>query len=112
MKALYDLNLLTPAPFEEPIEFTYRRLWHDEGTKARHGAAMMSPNLAWWEGMHLVGQNFYGEFLPQVRQLAGKEKADALIEEHVTSLEHHSWLKNPDQPNPILGYGIGRPSHD
>ncbi|MEN8180001.1 MAG: multiheme c-type cytochrome [Pseudomonadota bacterium] len=112
MRALYDLNLLTPAPFDEPLEFTYWRLWHDAGTKARHGAAMMSPNLAWWEGMHLVSQNFYGEFLPQVRELAGKEQGDALIEEHVTSLEHHSWLKNLDQPNPILGYGIGRPSHD
>ncbi len=112
MQALYNLNLLTPAPFDEPIEFTYWRLWHDEGTKARHGAAMMSPNLAWWEGMHLVGQNFYGEFLPQLRELAGKERADALIEQHVTSLEQHNWLKNPDRPNPILGYGIGRPSHD
>lgn len=112
MNTLYDQNLLTPAPFDEPIEFTYWRLWHDAGTKARHGAAMMSPNLAWWEGMHQVQQNFYSEFLPQVRQLAGDEQADALIEEHVTSLEHHNWLKNPGKPNPGLGYGIGRPSHD
>jgi hypothetical protein len=112
MNALYEMDLLTPAPFDEPIEFTYWRLWHDEGTQARHGAAMMSPNLAWWEGMHLVAQNFYGQFLPQVRELAGEEKANALIEEHVTSLEQHSWLNNPSNSNPALGYGIGRPSHD
>ncbi|MBL3601108.1 MAG: hypothetical protein JMN25_14785 [gamma proteobacterium endosymbiont of Lamellibrachia anaximandri] len=112
MLALYDMNLLTPAPFDDPLEFTYWRLWHDEGTRARHGAAMMSPNFTWWEGMHLVGQNFYGEFLPQVRELAGTEKADQLINEHVLSLDEHSWLKNPSKPNPILGYGIGKPSHD
>ncbi len=74
MAALYDMDLLSPAPFDEPIEFTYWRLWHDDGTQARHGAAMMSPNLAWWEGMHRVGQRFYGEFLAQVREVAGQEQ--------------------------------------
>ena len=112
MNALYDMELLTPAPFDEPLEFIYWRLWHDEGTQARHGAAMMSPNLAWWKGMHLVSQNFYGEFLPQVRQLAGEQKAGELIAKHVTSLDSHSWLKSPNKPNPILGYGIGRPVND
>jgi hypothetical protein len=112
MNALYDMDLLTPAPFDEPLEFTYWRLWHDEGTQARHGAAMMSPNLAWWKGMHLVSQNFYGQFLPQLRELAGEEKAANLIDQFVTSLDAHSWLKTPNKPNPILGYGIGRPSND
>jgi len=112
MKALYEKELLTPAPFDEALEFTYWRLWHDEGTRARHGAAMGSPNFAWWEGMHLVAQNFYGTFLPQVRLTAGAEIGEALIEEHVTSLEQHSWLKQPNKPNPILGYGIGNPGNE
>jgi hypothetical protein len=111
MNALYDKDLLTPAPFDEPIEFTYWRLWHDDGTRARHGAAMMSPNLAWWEGMHRVGQRFYGEFLPQLREVAAAE-AEALIEQHVLSLEQHSWLKDPGQSNPALGFGIGRPGDE
>ena len=112
MQDLYAQELLTPVPFDEPLEFTYWRLWHDEGTRARHGAAMMSPNFAWWEGMYEVGQNFYGEFLPQVRVLAGDAKAQQIIDKHVTPLAQHSWLKNPSKPNPILGYGIGRPSDD
>ncbi|MES9979443.1 MAG: multiheme c-type cytochrome [Candidatus Thiodiazotropha sp. 6PLUC6] len=112
MSALYEMKLLTPAPFDEPIEFSFWRLWHDEGTAARHGAAMMSPNYASWEGMHKVGQNFYGEFLPQLRQLAGEEKANDLIKTHVTSLDQHSWLNNSSKPNPILGYGIGKESHE
>jgi hypothetical protein len=112
MSALYEKKLLTPAPFDEPIEFSFWRLWHDEGTAARHGAAMMSPNAASWEGMHKVGQNFYGEFLPQLRQLAGEQIANELIEAHVTSLDQHSWLNHPTKPNPILGYGVGKATHD
>lgn len=112
MLALYDRKLLTPAPFDEPLEDTYWQLWHDEGTRARHGAAMGSPNYAWWEGMHRVARTFYASFLPQVRQVAGEEAGQALIDEHVTSLDQHSWLKRPDQPNPILGYGIGHPGND
>jgi hypothetical protein len=112
MNALYDSDLLSPAPFDEPIEYTYWRLWHDDGTRARHGAAMMSPNLAWWEGMHRVAQRFYGEFLPQLRQIAGQEKAQALIDQHVLSLDQHHWLKKPSQPNPLLGFGSGRPDDE
>ena len=112
MKALYEQGVLTPAPFDEPLEFSYWRLWHDEGTRARHGAAMGSPNFAWWEGMHLVAQNFYGTFLPQVKQVAGDELGAALIEAEVTSKEQHRWLKEPGRPNPILGYGIGIPDDE
>lgn len=112
MMALYDKKLLTPAPFDEPLEFTYWELWHDEGARARHGAAMASPNHAWWEGMYLVGRNFYAKFLPEVRAVAGKE-GEALIQQHVGALEeHHGWLKQPDKANPILGYGAGKPTHD
>lgn len=112
MQALYEMNLLTPAPFDEPIEIAYWRLWHNEGAMARHGAAMMSPNSTWWEGMHLVARNFYGDFLTQVHKVAGKETSEALIQKHVTSSELHGWLQNPDKPNLILGYGVGRPGHD
>ncbi|MDJ0805983.1 MAG: multiheme c-type cytochrome [Gammaproteobacteria bacterium] len=112
MQTLYAEDLLTPAPFDEPLESIYWRLWHDEATKARHGAAMMSPNLTWWEGMHRVAHNFYNEFLPAVRKVAGEDRANSLIDEHVGSLEHHKWLKDASITNPILGYGIGRTSHD
>lgn len=112
MQALYADKSLTPAPFDETLEFTYWRMWHDAGTRARHGAAMMSPKMTSWDGMHQVGQIFYGEFLPQLRTLLGDERAEALIAEHVSSLDSHQWLKHPERANPALGYGIGRPHHD
>ena len=107
MKALYSEKKLTPAPFDEPIEYTYWELWHDEGARARHGAAMASPNHTWWEGIYVVGRNFYSKFLPQVREVAGEEAGNALIEKHVRSLPDHQWLTEPDKGNPILGYGVG-----
>jgi len=109
MIALYDKDLLTPTPFDEPIEFTYWELWHDEGARARHGAAMASPNHTWWEGMYLVGRNFYTKFLPQVKEVAGKE-AEQIIKKYVTdNEEHHGWLKQPNKLNPILGFGTNNP---
>jgi hydroxylamine dehydrogenase len=104
MAELYNKKLLTPLPFDEPIEFTYWELWHDEGARARHGASMASPNHAWWEGMYLVGRNFYGKLLPQVREVAGSE-ADLIIERHVGAQDSHGWLKESDAANPILGFG-------
>ncbi len=110
MQTLYSDNLLTPLPFDEPLEITYWSLWHNGGTRARHGAAMGSPSNT-WEGMSDVGKLFYGKFLAQVREVAGKEKAEALLQQFIQTSEHHDWLNHPDKSNPILGYGKGN-SHE
>ena len=104
MAGLYAEGRLTPLPFDEPIEFTYWEIWHDEGARARHGAAMASPNHTWWEGMYLVGRNFYSRFLPQARAAAGDRSA-ALVDAQLTG-DHHQWLTDPAAGNPILGIDI------
>lgn len=111
MQALYSQQKLTPTPFDEPIEFTYWELWHDEGARARHGASMASPNHAWWEGMYVVSRNFYSRFLPQVREVAGDDAA-ALIDQHVASLEFHAWMRAPQKGSPILGVGTPKVQND
>lgn len=111
MDDLYQGGYLTPIPFDEPIEFTYWELWHDEGARARHGASMASPNHAWWEGMYQVGRNFYGHFLPQVREEAGAE-AQAILDRHLTEEAGHGWLTHPTQVYPILGLGQGEEGGD
>jgi hypothetical protein len=103
MAGLYDAGLLTPLPFDEPLEYTYWELWHDEGARARHGASMMSPNHAWWEGMYLVGRNFYSRFLPEARAVAG-EQAAALVDAHIDGADGHAWLARTGEGNPILGW--------
>ncbi len=111
MRELYAENLLTPLPFDEPVEVTYWKLWHNSGTMARHGAAMGSPSMT-WKGMNDVGTEFYGTFLPQVETVAGKEKGAALIKKHVHDSEHHDWLNHPDKSSPILGFGKGKINED
>lgn len=103
MAGLYAAELLTPTPFDEPIEFTYWELWHDEGARARHGASMMSPNHAWWEGMYVVGRNFYARFLPEARAIAGG-RADELVDAVIGAVESHQWLNDPGQTSAILGF--------
>ncbi len=103
MRALYERGLLTPLPFDEPLEFTYWELWHDEGARARHGASMMSANHAWWEGMYLVGRNFYSRFLPQAREVAGEQAAE-IIDPVLAASGRHEWLNETAQGNPILGW--------
>jgi hypothetical protein len=108
MQVLYADGLLTPTPFDEPIEYVYWELWHDEGARARHGASMASANHTWWDGMYLVGRNFYSRFLPQVKQIAGKDRADELIQKYIKSSDHHQWMEQPRKSNPILGYEVGK----
>ena len=111
MQELYSENLLTPLPFDEPLEITFWSLWHTSGTLARHGAAMGSPSMT-WKGMSDLGSDFYGKFLTQVREVAGKEKGDAIIKKHINGSEHHDWLNHPKKANPILGFGQGKGNED
>ncbi len=107
MAGLYAREKLTPLPFDEPIEFTYWELWHDEGARARHGAAMASPNHTWWEGMYLVGRNFYRHFLPEVRRWPGPRRR-TLVDAHLSG-DQHRWLQATRAArNPILGFGTQR----
>jgi hypothetical protein len=43
-------GLLTPAPFDEPIEFLYFDLWHYYGRTAKHGAFMGGADFVQWHG--------------------------------------------------------------
>ncbi|MFO0811365.1 MAG: multiheme c-type cytochrome [Gemmataceae bacterium] len=82
MKALRDQKLITPAEFDEEIEWTWFYLWHHEGRRARHGASMMAPDYAHWHGMYEVADRFYMHLIPQAREIARKadeagQKAEA-----------------------------------
>lgn len=107
MDALYAANLLTPAPFDEPLEQIWWNLWHNQGVRLRHAAAMASPALAHSNGMQQLGQSFYGEFLPVARSVAGEELADELINRYLHEAEQHRWLNNEEASPPLLGYGMG-----
>lgn len=80
MNVLREAGLLTPAEFDEEIEWTWFYLWHHEGRRARHGASMMAPDYAHWHGMFEVAERFYVELIPQAREIAEHARQEGKIE--------------------------------
>jgi len=76
MAALKKHGLITPQGFDEKIEWTWFRLWHHEGRRARHGAAMMAPDYAHWHGTFEVAERWYQEFVPEIRAILDEAARD------------------------------------
>jgi hydroxylamine dehydrogenase len=47
-------GLMTAAPFDEPIDFTYFELWHHWGRTAKFGAWMQGPDYVQWHGAYEI----------------------------------------------------------
>jgi hypothetical protein len=93
MTALRDAKKLTPTPFDEELEWTFYRLWHHEGRRARMGASMQGPDFVQWHGFFEVAENFYMKFLPQARAAA---KGDPKVLAAIKAIEadaRNGWLK-------------------
>ena len=82
--------LESPASFGNEIEWVYWELWHHEGRRARHGAAMMGPDYTWWHGMYEVAHNFYFKLIPEARELNDPE-VNAYID-NLMKDPMHKWL--------------------
>ena len=82
-----------PASFGNKIEWVYWELWHHEGRRARHGAAMMGPDYTWWHGIYEVAQHFYFKFIPEARKFNDSE-VDAYLDKLTKNDPMHSWLNS------------------
>ena len=87
MGRLREAEAITPTPFDDEIEWTYFFLWHHEGRRARHGAAMMGPDYTQWHGFFEVAHRFYIEFVPEAEHLL-----PGVTEEFLSS-EDHRWFR-------------------
>jgi predicted heme/steroid binding protein len=85
MQRLREGGHLTDLEFDEQIEWTYFLLWHHEGRRARHGAAMMGPDYVQWHGFFEIADRFYNEFVPQAEALLPGVTEPFLQE------EYHQW---------------------
>jgi hypothetical protein len=85
---------ISKEDFDDPIEWTYYELWHHEGRRARHGAAMQGPDYAWWHGIYDVAKNFYTKFIPELKETAGKEMATELLNKYVYTQPGHLWHRD------------------
>jgi cytochrome c553 len=82
---------MNPASFSNKIEWTFWELWHHEGRRARHGAAMMGPDYTWWHGIYDVAQHFYFKFIPEALEYDDPETND-YIDDMLRTDPMHSWL--------------------
>lgn len=87
-------SLENPANFSNKVEWTYWEIWHHEGRRTRHGAAMMGPDYTWWHGIYEVAQHFYFKYIPEVRETGDKE-AIAYIDNLLKNDPMHQWLSQP-----------------
>ncbi len=93
MTLIREKKLLeNPASFSNKIEWTYWELWHHEGRRARHGAAMMGPDYTWWHGFYDIAQHFYFKLLPEAREL-GDPDVDAFVDKLLSSDPMHRWVR-------------------
>ncbi len=102
--------LMRPAAFSNKLDFVWFEIWHHEGRRARHGAAMMGPDYTHWHGMYEVAQHFYTEMIPMLEELAKKGrhsgdparaqagKALAAKLHEVLSSPNHRWYVNRMDP--------------
>lgn len=81
MGELVKGGYISPAPFDDKIEWTWWEIWHHEGRRARHGVSMMAPDYTHWHGLYEVGKHWYTKFIPELREIATRALADpALVE--------------------------------
>jgi hydroxylamine dehydrogenase len=92
MKDLANRGLIKTVEFDKKLDWTYFELWHHEGRRARVGAAMSGPDYAWWHGMYDVSKNFYTQFLPEVKEIAGPAVYDELVKKYLASDPRHEWF--------------------
>jgi hypothetical protein len=90
-KELMDKGRLTLADFDDKLDWIYYELWHHEGRRARHGASMSGPDYAWWHGIYEVAKNFYTQFLPEVKAVAGPELYAELAKKYLEPDIRHEW---------------------
>lgn len=76
MDELRAEGLLTPEPFDEPIEFTYFDYWHYYGRTAKHGAFMGGADFVQWHGNYEL-LNLLVELRAEAAELRAGHGAEA-----------------------------------
>ncbi len=102
--------LLKPAKFSNKLDWVWFEIWHHEGRRARHGAAMMGPDYTHWHGMYEVAQHFYTDMVPELENLVqegltskdpAKQKAAKVLQaklDEVLNSNNHQWYLNKMDP--------------
>jgi hypothetical protein len=55
---------------------------------------MQGPDYAWWHGVYEVAKTFYEHLIPQMREVAGPELADQILQSNVYLVPGHEWHRD------------------
>ncbi len=80
-KALMKDDKISADPYDDPLDVIYWKLVDKDGRRAKNGAAMINPEVAWNSGMQAAAERFYGEFVPEIRKLLGR-RADKFLRKY------------------------------
>ncbi len=92
--------------FGQKLDFTWYEIWHHQGRRARHGAAMMAPDYTHWHGTYEVGKAWAAEYIPELKELIEQGKTSANKEAVAAAEELEKLLTdtlNSDDHKWILG---------
>jgi nitrate/TMAO reductase-like tetraheme cytochrome c subunit len=93
MNALRARGKLTPTPFDEELEWSFYRLWHHEGRRARMGVSMQGPDYTQWHGFFEVAERFYFDFLPKAEEAAHGDAEVVKVIQAILDSPEHAWKK-------------------
>ena len=91
------------ANFAHKIDYTWFELWHHEGRRARHGASMMAPDYTQWHGNYELARNWYGEYVPELKEVIEQGKHDSNPEAQKLAGELEQML-NEVLSDPTIGH--------
>jgi hydroxylamine dehydrogenase len=98
------------AKFSQKIDYTWFELWHHEGRRVRHAASMQAPDYVQWHGNYDLAKNWYGEYVPEIREVIemGKHSDNPNTNELALDLEkmlagimnddNHKWSSGKEDP--------------
>lgn len=95
MQPLKDNGLLSPQPFDEPIDYTYFNLWHHWGRTAKFGAWMQGADYVQWHGAYEILHDLteLREEVDERLEAAGMEPLD-LPEDFPSIDSAHEYLED------------------
>ena len=72
--------------FSQAIDWTWFEIWHHEGRRARHGAAMMAPDYTHWHGTYDLAKHWMTKFIPEIEEIIDEHRDDPAAREQVATL--------------------------
>jgi hypothetical protein len=73
--------------FNRAIDWTWFEIWHHEGRRARHAAAMMAPDYTHWHGTYDLAKHWMTKFIPEIEEIIHEFEDSAAAEKQVAELK-------------------------